>query len=142
MTIEDALDQFMRDDSETAYGDFLRSVERFVKTGGDIDRRLPRNETLLHVAAESGFDELIKFLLEAGADQLALDFAGREPAVVALDLDIDSALQQDESEVSFQTFRVFKEHGNEFVMKELQPKFREVASAYWVLQSFDEFMGT
>lgn len=55
-----------------------------LKAGVDLSLRDPMNDTALHIAAMQNQLELIKILLDAGADINALGDAQRTPLLTAL----------------------------------------------------------
>jgi hypothetical protein len=53
------------------------------KHGGELDRRDPWGQTPLHLAAGGGYVEVVRFLLEMGADSRCRDDKGKTPLVCA-----------------------------------------------------------
>lgn len=65
-------------------GDYLEAVNALLASGrAELEAREESGATALHIAAGRGFARIVGRLLEAGAEPLAADGAGRTPAEVA-----------------------------------------------------------
>lgn len=65
-------------------GGYIEAVDVLLASGqADIGAREESGATALHIAAGRGFTTIVQRLLEAGAEPLATDGAGRTPAEVA-----------------------------------------------------------
>jgi len=65
------------------FEDALAALELCLDAGADINAADGSGQTLLHLAASSN-DDLVRWLVERGADLAARDMAGRRPLEVAL----------------------------------------------------------
>lgn len=80
--------------------EMFKAVMKGIK---DIDKRNSDHKTLLIVAAEKGFDDCIKILVEAGASPLAKDYRG----MTALDY---AALSLEAGTLNSETFAMLEEY--------------------------------
>jgi len=72
------------DRERPAEPDAIAALEFLLAHGADIDAPGPDGETALHTAAKRGFTEVIRFLVEQGAELNATDRGGRTPLDYAL----------------------------------------------------------
>jgi ankyrin repeat protein len=65
-------------------GGYIAAVESILASGkADLQAREESGATALHIAAGRGYTDIVRRLLEAGAEASAADGAGRTPADVA-----------------------------------------------------------
>ena len=67
-------------------------VKQALRDGEPLDGPCGPHATPLHAAAEAGRPEIVRLLLDCGADPLAVDADGRVPADLAEDPDVRSIL--------------------------------------------------
>jgi len=87
MKFENILTQF------STHGLRIRDIEQFLEEGGSINHRSANGKTLLHYAAEDRDSETIRFLVSRGASLDLQCEHGDTPLHVAVDSDIDYAVQ-------------------------------------------------
>ncbi len=109
----------------------VETIARYLAEGGDIDERSgSRDWTLLHQAAEWGDREVILFLNQRGAALDLCDRQGGTPLHVAVDSDIDTALQAGHA-TALPTARTLIEAGAKEEVPDLSGGTpRDVAAAY------------
>ena len=88
----------------------LFMIKEFKKKGGDINIPLKHGEYLIHLAAEAELLTVIKWLVKNGADIEAKDIHGNTPLLVAVDSDIDGAIQNN-LKLSFASTQLLLELG-------------------------------
>jgi ankyrin repeat protein len=82
-----------------ASGAGLAELDDYLRSGGDPNARARDCEwTLLHVAAEHMNVPCIEKLVSAGAELDVMDAFGETPLHVAVDIDIDSVVQEKQSD--------------------------------------------
>lgn len=82
----DALDKDCRTPLHYAlWRNRVACAEELIKAGACVDVRIRGEVTLLHVAAFSGALKSVKFLLAKGLDPDAKNFAGKTPAMLAIE---------------------------------------------------------
>ncbi len=60
--------------------EIIERIQQVVKKGGDLNRGLDeKGQTLLHIAASSGYNKAVKLLIENGANLNAVDADGMRP---------------------------------------------------------------
>jgi ankyrin repeat protein len=90
-----------------AAGRGAAELPAFVAAGGDVNATEPRSGMpLLHFACEHQNLDAIRALVSAGARINAKDSVGQTPLHVAVDIDIDSVVQANGSELQFETTRL------------------------------------
>jgi ankyrin repeat protein len=76
---------------------FLNDIERWVADGGSVETTDPRNGwSLLHIAAEMQDIAAIEYLINSGCDPNRRDNHGQTPLHIAVDSEIDGAIQTEE----------------------------------------------
>jgi ankyrin repeat protein len=92
----------------------VEALPAYLAAGGSVDAIEPRSGMpLLHLVCEHRSHDMIRALIEQGADIHLRDPAGQTPMHVAVDGDIDSVVQRNggEDELRFDTTRLLLELG-------------------------------
>ena len=71
----------------------IEALRHYIAMDGDVNI-ICEGEGLLHAAAREQNFELIKLLIEAGADVNIRDTEGETPLHIAIDRDVDGAIQE------------------------------------------------
>jgi ankyrin repeat protein len=74
-------------------GDPLGAVELLVKLGADVNRTTSSGQTALHSAALAGDNEIVRFLVDQGAEVDLADRSGQTPWTLARGLSPSTGLQ-------------------------------------------------
>jgi ankyrin repeat protein len=106
-------------------------LQQYLDAGGDPNRRVENDQTLLHVAADSGEPELVKLLISRGAAINAKGYHGYTPLHLAVDADCDTSAREDRRLRDLPTTRLLIESGaDEFIRDEDGKIARDTAVAY------------
>ena len=74
----------------------LEAVKKSIRDGADIDYRCPTSigkETALFIASQNGHTEVVRWLLEAGADANTVDHQGASPLYMAAQKNHDDVVR-------------------------------------------------
>ena len=117
----------------------LKDVQRYLDSGGDVNRRDPKmNWSLLHFAVEDCNPEIVRFLASRGADLNARDQHGWTPLHWAVESDIDAAQQEARRARELPTVKVLIEHGADTTIRATDgPLPRDIAAAYGLEALYD-----
>jgi uncharacterized protein len=82
---------------EFSHETFLKDIKRWVESGGSIETTDPKGGwSLLHIAAELKDVAAIEYLINSGCSPNRRDNYGQTPLHIAVDSDIDGAIQTGE----------------------------------------------
>ena len=96
----DKLLEFDGSDSEVEHF-WLEEIKKYCIQGGSLFELSNRNNwQLIHIAALNGVDSVVEWLVEQGVDVNSKDDQGCSPILLAFDLDIDGAIQNNR-EINF-----------------------------------------
>ena len=79
--------------AENNWDPWQEILESYMQSGGDLNHQVNQGRTLLHNAVEFGNVEAIRWLIINGADINLPESQGWTPLHLAVDVDIDVALQ-------------------------------------------------
>ncbi|HWC58352.1 MAG TPA: ankyrin repeat domain-containing protein [Verrucomicrobiae bacterium] len=71
----------------------IEDIQRYLESGGEVNQCNANNDTLLHLAAANGCEDVAKLLLARGAHINAKDLQGYTPLHLAVDGDCDTTVQ-------------------------------------------------
>ena len=94
-----------------AFDGDLATIRRLLAEGVDLEACNDMGQTPLHLAIENGNVEVVKFLLEAGADPDGLMSGCVTPLCHAIEVEGDSARQLDKDEQSTAIIELLLAHG-------------------------------
>lgn len=111
--------------------DFLQKVKSYYLSGGDI-RKLSDSYfgSLLHLAAENSYLELIKWLVSKGVDLETKNSQGWTALLLAVDSDIDESVQ-DNTELNLSTVSLLIDLG-----ANVDAKLEDGKSIYTIAKSY------
>jgi ankyrin repeat protein len=117
----------------------LKDVQRYLDSGGDVDRRDEKmNWSLLHYAAEDCNPEIVRLLATRGADVNARDKDGWTPLHWAVESDMDAASQEGRRASELPTVKALIEHGADTTAKATDGSMpRDIAAAYRLEALYD-----
>ena len=70
--------------------DRIENVERYHRAGGDLNARTQSGHTLLHLAADNGYIDLARWLVQHGSDINARGYNGYTPLHLAVDFECNT----------------------------------------------------
>ena len=113
-------------------GNASQAIEHFVADGGDINAIIPEGgRPILHQCCECMDFEAIRTCARLGADLNLPDEHGHRPLHIATDIDIDSVLQANRGEVTYETVKLLISLGADPNLTDARgEKPRETVKAY------------
>ena len=117
--------------SNSPRGLTVDEVQKYLTAGGDVNQRSENHDTLLHLAAANGCQDIAKLLLAHGADINARDRQGYTPLHLAVDGDCDTAVQAGKPATDLPLAKLLIDSGaNESAQDNDGEIPRDTASAY------------
>ena len=101
---------------------FFKDIKEWIESGGDAKAISSQsNWSLLHLAAEFQDIAAIEYLINLGCDPNLPDVYGQTPLHIAISIDIDAAIQNDQP-LEYKATKKFIELGADITVKENQGK--------------------
>ena len=122
----------------SGYSSWLETLTQYQQQGGDLNAHHPDSGwTLLHLAVEMERSDVIRWLVDHGADVNATTTEGWTPLHHAVDIDLDGAIQMGAMITLATTTLLIQLGADESVVDKRLGTPRDIAAAYGHTDKYD-----